>query len=135
MSNQAPLVDVIEHSAQPVATAGNDLEEVITASPFAGSVTSVTYATETAITGAATNTRSVTLYNRKADGSGSAVVATLEFDAGINTVAYVEKAITLSATPANLVLAAGDVLTWKSAHVGTGLADPGGRVEVTVSRS
>jgi hypothetical protein len=46
-----------------------------------------------------------------------------------------ETAIPLSGTPANLVVAAGDELQWQSTHVGTGIADPGGRVEVTFNRS
>ena len=44
--------------------------------------------------------------------------------------------VTLSTTPANLVVAAGDVITVQSLHVGsTGLADPGGTVLIALSRS
>jgi hypothetical protein len=52
----------------------------------------------------------------------------------VNTVAFVPKAVTLSGTAANLVLAAGDT-NWNSTHVGTGITDPGGLVVVTYSRN
>jgi hypothetical protein len=52
---------------------------------------------------------------------------------GVNAVAFDEKAITLSATASDLVVAAGDVLVWVSTAVGgTGLADPGGQVQVEI---
>ena len=118
---------------QPVATAGNDLNTVAFIAPQAGTITAVTYSTVTAITGANTNTRSVTLVNKGQTGAGSTTVATLQFDSGVNTVAADEKTITLSGTPANLVVAAGDVLQWQSLHIGTGIADPGGLVAVTIA--
>jgi hypothetical protein len=62
-------------------------------------------------------------------------VATLNFGNGTNAAAFDERAITLSGTPANLVLAAGDVLALQSLHVATGITDPAGMVRVTVSRN
>jgi hypothetical protein len=53
----------------------------------------------------------------------------------VNAAADDEKAITLSGTAANLVLAQGDTVIWNSTHVGTGITDPGGLVAVTLSRS
>ena len=120
-------------AVQPVATAGNDLNTNIIIAERAGTVTSVTYSTVTAITGANTNTRSVSLVNKGQSGAGTTVIATLQFDSGVNTTASDEKAITLSATAANLVVAAGDVLQWQSTHLATGIADPGGLVAVTIT--
>jgi hypothetical protein len=128
----APFGAALTRSVQPVATAGNSLTTIAFIAARAGTVSAVTYTTPTAITGANTNTRSVTLVNKGPAGAGTTTVATLQFDSGVNTVAADEKTITLSGTPANLVVAAGDVLQWQSAAVGTGIADPGGLVAMTV---
>jgi hypothetical protein len=135
MSLESPLVISRTLAAQPVATAGNDLNAAAVEAPFDGTVTGVTYTPTTAITGANTNTRSVSLVNKGQDGTGTTVIATLQFNSGTNAPAMDETAIPLSGTPANLVVAAGDELQWQSTHVGTGIADPGGRVEVTFNRS
>jgi hypothetical protein len=129
----APFAGAMTCPVQPVATAGNSLNTIAFIAPRAGTVSSVTYTTVTAITGANTNTRSVTLVNKGQTGAGSTSMATLQFDSGVNTVAADEKTITLSGTAANLVVAAGDVLQWQSAAVGTGIADPGGLVAVTIA--
>lgn len=135
MGDTAPLVRTLEQQAQPVATVGNDLNTVVGEAPWAATITAVSYTPLTAITGAATNNRTVSLVNKAQDGTGATVVATLNFGSGTNAAAADEKAITLSATPANLVVAAGDVLEWTSTHVGTGIADPGGLVRTTFSRN
>lgn len=129
----APFSRAHQVPVQPVATAGNDLNTNVLQAPQAGTLTAVGYATVTAITGANTNTRSVTLVNKGAAGSGTTVMATLQFDSGVNTTANVPKTITLSATPANLQVAAGDVLQWQSTHIGTGIADPGGLALITIA--
>lgn len=128
----APFAPAHQMPVQPQATAGSDLSTNIYQCPRAGTVSAVTYATVTAITGANTNTRSVSLVN-KGTGAGTTVVATLQFDSGVNTTANSPKTITLSATAANLVVAAGDVLQWQSTHVGTGIADPGGLAQVSIA--
>lgn len=131
----APFVQVIEANVPAVSTAGNDDDTILGQAPFACTVTSVQYVPEAAITGAATNNRTVSLVNKGQAGSGTTTVASLTFDNGINATANDEKAITLSGTAANLVLAAGDTLLWRSIHVLTGIADPGGVVRVTISRT
>src|SRR4051794_12222959 len=118
---------------QPQATAGSNLNTPVHVVESDGAVSSVTYTTVTAITGANTNTRSVSLVNKGAAGAGTTVIATLQFNSGVNTVAADEKAITLSATAADLNVVAGDVLQWQSTAVGTGIADPGGLVNVVVA--
>jgi hypothetical protein len=130
-----PFVRSLEQYAQPVATVGNSLLTIIGEAPFAGTVTSVTYMPTAALSGANTNSRTLNLYNRGQAGAGTTVVATLALTSGVNLVDNDEKTITLSGTPANLVLVAGDVLEWESLAVGTGIADPGGLVKVEISRS
>ncbi len=131
----SPYVTILTGVDPGVATAGTDDSFIIGACPVAGTVTAVTYTPEAAITGAATNHRAIRVRNKGQAGAGTTVVAELAFDSGINGVAFDEKAVTLSATPANLVVAEGDVLELFSDAVGTGLADPGGIVKVSISRT
>jgi hypothetical protein len=134
MVDTAPYVRTLEFAGPAVSTVGNDDDVAAAVAPFDCTVSSVTYTTETAITGAATNNRTVSLVNKGQAGAGSTSVASLNFASGTNTVAYDETTITLSGTAANLDLASGDVLQWRSVHIGTGIADPGGLVRVTVTR-
>lgn len=136
MTDQAPLVKD-KQSRVAAVTILADATESIGVAPFDGTVTAVSYTADAAVTGAASpSSRTVALVNKKQDGSGTTVVASLALLSGVNLVAFDEKAITLSATPADLVVAAGDILEWTSTHVGgTGLVDPGGLVQVTFSRS
>lgn len=131
----APLVNVVTLDVSAVGTAGNDATTIVGEAPFAGVITGVAYVPAAAITGAATNNRAVSLVNKGQTGVGTAVPATLGFGNTVNAAAFDEKALTLSGTAADLVVAAGDVFAWTSIHVGTGIADPGGVVRVTVSRS
>lgn len=130
----APHVRTIEQDVPAVATATSTNTTALEAQ-FQGTVTAVTYVPSAAITGAATNNRTVALVNKGASGSGSTTIATLTFASGTNASANVETAVTLSGTAANLVVAAGDVLQWQSTANGTGLADPGGLARVTLSRT
>lgn len=100
-----------------------------------GRVTEVTYTPEAASTGDNTNKRTYTLVNKGAAGSGSTVIATLDLVTGVNLTAFDEKAATLSATAADLVVTEGDILAWVSTYSGTGLVDPGGVVKVTIERA
>ncbi len=133
MGDQAPLVQKFEAEI-PAAAAGADASQVVRA-PWAGTVTAVTYAPVAAITGAATNNRTVSLINHAQDGTGSTSVASLNFASGTNAAAFDETTITLSGTAANLVVAAGDILEAKSLHIGTGIADPGGTMFIEISRN
>lgn len=131
----APSIATLIGVDPGVTTAGNDDSFIIGASPVDGTVTAVSFIPEAAITGANTNTRAIRVRNRGQAGAGTTVVAELQFDSGVNAAAFDERAITLSGTPANLVLAAGDVLELFSDAVGTGIADPGGTVKVSISRT
>ena len=134
MPDSAPLVQSLTAHAAPVA-AGSDGTTNVGEAPFAGTVTEVSYIPDATITGAATNNRTLNLINKAQDGTGSTVVATISFGNGTNIAASDEGTLTLSGTPANLVVAANDILALQSVHVGTGIADPGGLVEVEISRS
>jgi hypothetical protein len=125
----ARLVVPVAAAAAGATTSG------VARAPFAGTVTSVTYVGAAAITGAATNNRTHSVLNRLQDGSGSAVAASLNYASGTNAAAFDEKDITLSGTPANLVVAEGDILEARSAFVGTGIAEPGGVMLVTVTKA
>lgn len=129
----APFGKVVQTPVAPEATAGNSRNTNVYRVDSDGTVSAVTYATVTAITGANTNTRSVSLVNKGQAGAGTAVVATLQFNSGVNTVASDEKTITLSSTPADLLVVAGDILQWQSTAISTGIADPGGLVCVTIA--
>jgi hypothetical protein len=134
MSSLAPNVHVLTADAAPVA-GGSDATIPVGVSPFAGVVTAVQYIPSATITGAATNNRTLSVVNKGQAGGGSTSVATIGFGNGTNATGFVNTTVPLSGTAANLEVAAGDVLAFASVHVGTGIADPGGEVRVTISRS
>ncbi len=131
----SPFNSGITRNTIPVSTAGNSQPTVILSVARAGTVSSVTFTPVATVTGANTNTRLYRLVNKGNNGAGSTVVASLQMDSGVNATGYVARTITLSGTPANLTVAAGDVLAWESNAVGTGIADPGGLVSVTVNNT
>lgn len=118
----------------PAVTIAATTSTPILEAPFAGAVSGVQFTPAAAITGANTNTRKVELINKGLAGAGTTVMATLQFDAAVNGVAFDEKDITLSVVANALNVVAGDILAWVSTAVGTGLADPGGRVQVAFTR-
>ena len=134
-SGEAPITVTMRVPMAAVA-AGSDLTSPIGRVPFAGTVTGVRYIPTSVLTGADTNSRTLNVYNRKSDNSGTTVVATKAYTAGQNIAANTAGTVPLSGTAANLDVAAGDVLDFESLHIGgTGLADPGGLVEVDVLKA
>lgn len=129
----APLQRTIEANVPAVATAVDD-DTVLAQAPYAGRAISVEYVPEAAITGAATNNRTVSVVNRGQDGTGTAVVATLTFASGTNAAASDDVNLTLG-TGVNIEVAEGDTLAWRSVHNGTGIADPGGLARLVVDRT
>lgn len=115
----------------PNVAAGSSDASTIGRAPYDGTVSAVSFVADALLTGANTNTRKLSLVNKKQDGGGTVVVATLQFNNGVNATAFAAKTITLTATAADLVVANGDVLVWQSDSVGTGIADPGGLAVVT----
>jgi hypothetical protein len=114
-------------STVELAVGRNDLGGV-------GTVTAVRYIADATLTGANTNTRAITISRRTAGGAAT-TLATLQFNSGTNATAYAATSITLSGTPANLDVPAGDIITFTSTAVGTGLADPGGTIEIDLQRA
>ncbi len=122
--------------AVPAVAEGSDGTTLLAVAPFGGTVTAVSFVATATLTGQATNFRTLGVKNLGADGLGTTVVASLAFSAGaVVATAAVPKAITLSAVEGATGVAAGDVLQWTSTHTLTGLADPGGVVVVTFTRS
>lgn len=120
----------------PAVAAGADDNTTVCRVPYDGTVLGVAYVPKSVLTGANTDSRTLSVINKGQSGSGTTVPAIKAFTSGVNAPAFDETAITLSATAADLVVAEGDILDWKSLHVGaTGLADPGGTVFVSIQRT
>lgn len=118
------------------AAANADASGAYVKAPFAGVVTSVSIIPAADLTGADTESRTVQVFNRGADGSGTTKVAELAFEEGTDAAEDAELAITLSAVEGALDVAEGDVLEVVSLHVGsTGLAGPAFTAYVEFSRS
>lgn len=118
------------------AIAAADSSGAYVKAPFAGVVTAASIIAATLLTGANTESRTVQLHNRGQAGAGTTLVASKAFVSGVNAPADDETALTLSSTPADLVVAEGDILEFTSLHVGaTGLAGPKAQGRVTFSRT
>lgn len=120
----APLSES-EETLVAAAGATADVSGSYVKAPFTGRVSAASVIFATALTGADTNSRTVQLHNRGQAGSGTTLVASKAFTAGVNGAADDETPLTLSATAADLDVTAGDVLEFTSLHVGgSGLAGP-----------
>ncbi|HXI16591.1 MAG TPA: hypothetical protein VNM48_09475 [Chloroflexota bacterium] len=128
-----PNVDVLR-KALPAEAAAAGGEYSIGVVEYAGVVSEVRYIPEAAITGVATNNKSINIRNRGTDGAGALLPATTTFAAGTNGVAFDFLNLTLIATLASRDVAAGSVLTVQTLVNGTGLALPAGTIEVEVTR-
>lgn len=130
----APKVDTL--SVAVAATAAGADAFGLAEAPFAGVITAVVIDPVTLLTGANTDSRTFKVTNKGQANAGTAIPASKAFTAGVNALAERETALTLSATAADLVVAAGDVLEVESLHVGgTGLAGPQAIVRITISRT
>jgi hypothetical protein len=116
-------------------TAGTDWELPLGSIDFAGTVKSVKLLADTAF-GQATNYSSLDVKNKGQAGSGTTSVASMAFNSTNTVSQWVPKALTLSATPANLNVVVGDALTLVKTHSGDGQALPTNLiVEVVVERT
>lgn len=95
---------------------------------YPGIINSVEFIPNWNLTGANTNSRTFTLFNRRTTGTGTTTVAQVLMTSGSSMTSFVP--FSVSITTANATVAPGDILEWESLHVGTGIADPGGRVVV-----
>jgi hypothetical protein len=130
---QHPLTTIL--TADIAASGAAVTTSVTVRAPFAGTVTGVSYVPVAAITGANTNSRTLSAINHFQNGAGSTAVATLAMISGVNAAAFDEKAITLTASATDKVVAAGDIIELKSLSVGSGIADPGGQFLVSFARA
>jgi len=130
------IQEVARADLAPTAAANSVPETTLGEAPFAGTVVEATIISEAALTAADATARTLTLYNRGQTGAGTTVVATLVTNlAGGNWVANDEKAMVLSATPANLVFAKGDVFEIVETVAGAGTARAQTEVVVRGTRS
>lgn len=130
---RAPFTGRLQRNHDPVSAHASRLTTIGEA-PFDGQVTSVTFIASSSVVGENTNTRTLRLINSGQSGTSQVVVAELQFLDGVDAVAFDEVAIPLSDTQVNRVVAKGDILVLRSAHAGSGLADPGGLVQVEFVR-
>ena len=107
---------------------GGDQVIPIGRSRYAGTINSVEFIPGWNLTGANTNSRTFTLFNRRSTGTGTTTVAQVLMTSGSSMTRNV--AFSVSITSANAAIAPGDILEWQSLHVGNGLPDPGGRIVV-----
>jgi hypothetical protein len=134
-NEEAPLVKTLTADVDAVA-AGADGTVNIGRAPFDGTITAVNYVPNATLTGANTDSRTLSIINKGQSGSGTTSVASKAFTSGVNAPASDETPLTLSGTAANLNVVQGDILAFVSTHVGsTGLADPGGLVEIDITRT
>lgn len=134
MPDTSPLVRKLETTipALGAAVAG---DQTIGEAPFACTLTSASFTPEAAITGATATARTFTIVNKGAAGAGTTVMATLAFIDAVNGVAFDEKPFTLSAVAGATTAAEGDVLAVVEAVAGGGTANPGGLVQVELTRA
>lgn len=136
MADRAPLITTVQATV-PAAGAAVAQDQVISEAPVAGTVVEVRLIPEAALTANGTNFRTFRLVNKGQAGAGSTVVATFATDTPTtdDLVAFDEKIIPLSGTPANLTVAENDVLAADETVAGSGVAHSGYRMEVDISRS
>jgi hypothetical protein len=127
----APLTKDLNVEVDAAATAADVL--VTIEAPYAGTLTGAEILPTAALTGANTNSRTITVTNR-GTGAGTTVMATLAFVSGVNLAADTAQSLTLSVVAGALTVAEGDVIEVASLHVGTGLAAPAFDCELTFSR-
>jgi hypothetical protein len=115
----------------PATAAAADYDQGAAEMPVAGKITAASYTPEANITGNTTESRTLTIVNKGADGNGTTVMATLAFITSVNATDFNESAFTLSVVADAVNFAQGDILAAVSTHVGaSGLADPGGLVQI-----
>lgn len=113
-----------------MASATTDNEQTAFVAPFNLKVTGVKWLPAAAVTANGTNYSTLSVRNRKADASGSALPATRAYSA-TNSTAWVAEDCTLSSTASDLLVNAGDVLTVQMIHTASGVVIPAGSVRIS----
>lgn len=125
-----------QYLSAPVAAtaAGADASGLLVA-PYDCTLAAASLIPLTVLTGANTESRTLQVFNRGQDGSGTTLMASKAFTSGVNAPAEDETTLTLSVVAGATTIAAGDVIEVKSLHVGaTGLAGVQGIVRLQISR-
>jgi hypothetical protein len=136
MPDTSPLIRIIDETIPAQGTAGTAQDQVIGRAPFNATATAASLVPEANLTADNTNNRTFRVVNKGQSGSGTTVVASYQSNtAGGGLVAFDEKSLTLSATPANLVIASGDILAVDEVVAGTGVAHSGYRIIVEATRA
>lgn len=131
MTQTKEIRGTIKHTAF-VETTGNAASTgggTVFVAPHKLTVTAVSLVPYAAVTADGTNYAIITL-TRHTAGASATTVATRSWIA-TNSVAHTEESMTLSATAANLILAAGDTLAPLKTVAGTGLVIPNFLLVVT----
>lgn len=124
--------DLVHTFQIPAVAAAAALEQPLLIVPWNALITGVRWVPGAAVTANGTNYATLAFRNRGAAGGGSVQPATARSYATVNSVATVAETMALSATAADLLANAGDVLTATIAHTGTGLAIPAGLLQVAL---
>lgn len=132
VSGMAPLKATVRIDLDAMAASASKSNPLVC--PFDATVTAVRYIPSADVTGANTNTRRLAVVNKGLDGNGTTEVAALQFNSGVNAADFDVKDVPLTATVADRDVDEGEVLDVRSAAVGTGIAEPGGVVEIDLSR-
>lgn len=115
----------------PATAAASDYDQSVWEPEFDGKITGASYTPEANITGNTTESRTLTIVNKGADGNGTTVMATLAFITSVNATDFNETAFTLSEVADAVNFSEGDIIAAVSTHVGSsGLADPGGLIQI-----
>jgi hypothetical protein len=131
----APFSAVVSIPVAAAAAAADDAGNYVVA-PFAGVLSAAEIIPAATLTGANTESRTVQVHNRGQAGAGTTLMASKAFVSGVNAPIEDATSLTLSATAADLVVAAGDVIEVTSLHVGaTGLAGPEFLARLTFGRT
>lgn len=117
----------------PAAGAAVTQDQVIGRAPFAGRISAMSIIPEAALTANGTNFRTFRVMNKGQAGAGSTIAASLATDVN-SLVAFDEKAVALSGTPANLQVAAGDVIAVDEIVAASGVAHSGYKIIIEISR-
>jgi len=137
MPSGTPKAATLKATVPAQATAGTVQDQVIGESPVAGTVIGVSITPEAAVTANATNYRTFRVVNKGQAGAGTTVVATFATDTVTtdDLAAFDEKAIPLSSTAADLVVAEGDILVADETVAAAGVAHGGYQIAVDIARS
>lgn len=136
MPTGTPVNATLLADVDPQGTANAAQSRIVGEAPADATVVSAAIVPVAAVAGHATNYRTFTLVNKGQDGQGATTVATFATDAtpAKDLAAFDEKALVLSATPANLNVSEGDILAVVETVASAGVAHGGYQIKVELQR-